>query len=159
MALHLLALVKLKLLATTGSSFNLLFPCLVYPFVLKVCIGLRYDLPQIYASTTHFSRFFLFRIGHIVFHGRNEGGFGSARRWRRALQLVGDLVDDIINLSTPTAADSPPSSNNVHSMHTYGMITLWCTYIYSSQILWVPSTSLQEEQVSNFHVTATFRTL
>ncbi|WOG88458.1 hypothetical protein DCAR_0207693 [Daucus carota subsp. sativus] len=62
--------------------------------------------------------------GHIVFHGRNEGGFGSARRWRRALQLVGDLVDDIINLSTPTAADSPPSSNNVHSMHTYGMITL-----------------------------------
>lgn len=120
MVLHLLALVKLKLLAATHSSFNPLFPCLVYPYVLKVCIGLRYDLPQVYANIAHFSRFFLFRLGHIVFHGRQENGFGNASR-RRALRLVGDLVDDIVNRATPAAADSPWSSS---STQTFGMITL-----------------------------------
>ncbi|KAK1356622.1 hypothetical protein POM88_049878 [Heracleum sosnowskyi] len=121
MVLHLLALVKLKLLVATHSSVNPLFPCLLYPYVLKICIGLRYDLPQAYANITNFSRFFLFRLGHVIFHGRQENGFGNASRWKRALRLVCDLVDDIVNRAIPANADSPWSSS---STQTFGLITL-----------------------------------
>lgn len=151
MVLHLLALVKLKLLATTHSCFNPLFPCLVYPYVLKVCFGLRYDISQVYASIANFSRFFLFQLGHIVFHGRPENGFGYASRWRRALRLVCDMVNDIVNHATPSAADSPwPSSSNYQfSTQSFGLITLWCLAVCMQiSIPDIISTSLLEK-VSN----------
>ncbi|KAK1376376.1 hypothetical protein POM88_032569 [Heracleum sosnowskyi] len=121
MVLHLLALVKLKLLAATSPSYNPLFPLLAYPFVLKVCI-VFHGRQEDGLGTHKFSiRFFLFRLGHVIFHGRQENGFGNASRWRRALRLVCDLVDDIVNRAIPENADLPWSSS---STQTFGLITL-----------------------------------
>ncbi|KAK1374715.1 hypothetical protein POM88_030908 [Heracleum sosnowskyi] len=119
MVLHLLPLIKLKLLATTPhAAFSPLFPCLAYPFVLKLCISFRYDLRLLHANTAYFSRLFLFRLGRIIFVQRQEDQDpGSAGRWRRALRLV----EETISLATP-APDSQLSSEE--SLHAIGIIAV-----------------------------------
>lgn len=118
MVLHLLPLIKLKLLATTPyAAFGPLFPCLAYPFVLKLCISLRYDLRSLHANIAYFMRFFLFRLGRIIFVERQEEGLGSTGRWRRALRLV----EEIISRATP-AADSRLSLEE--SLHAIAVIAV-----------------------------------
>ncbi|WOG90344.1 hypothetical protein DCAR_0209587 [Daucus carota subsp. sativus] len=113
MVLHLLALVKLKLLATAShSAFTPLVPCLAYPFVLKLCNSLRFGLPQSRASVAQFSGLFLFRLGRIIFHGRREEALGNAGRWRRALRLI----DEMISRAT-LQAGSQGSSGYGHSLN------------------------------------------
>lgn len=120
MVLHLLALVKLKLLATTShSAFNPFFPCLAYPFVLKLCISLRYDVRRIHAHIAYSSSFFLYRLCRIIFHSRQEEDLGSAGRWRRTLRLV----EEMINRATP-AMDSLFASDYEDSLHAIAMIAL-----------------------------------
>ena len=107
MVLHLLALVKLKLLATASqSAFNPLFPCLAYPFVLKLCMCLRCDLRGFHATTAQSLRFFLYRLGCIIFRPRQEEeDLGDAGRWRRVLRLV----QEIINRATTVVDSRVPS--------------------------------------------------
>ncbi|KAK1374714.1 hypothetical protein POM88_030907 [Heracleum sosnowskyi] len=120
MVLHLLALTKLKLLATTSHCvFNSFLPCLAYPFVLKLCISLRYGLPHFHANLAHSSRFFLFRLGRIVFQGRQEEDLGNAGRGRRVLRLI----DEMVSRAT-LQADSQFSSGYVPSLHDIAVITV-----------------------------------
>lgn len=117
MVLHLLALVNLKLLAATShGAFTPLFPFLAYPFVLKLCISLRYGLPQFHASIVHFSRLFLFRLNHIIFQGRQEEALGNAGRWRRSLRLIEEMI-----IRATLQADSQSSSGYGHSLHGIAM--------------------------------------
>lgn len=121
MGLHLVALVKLKLMIGAGTSHNSLTPLLVTtlvcPFVLKICLSLR-SLPQVYDDISHASRLFFFQLGQIAFHVRQED-LGNQSRWERALRVFCQMV---------TGARRSPasllSSDEAHRLHDLSMITL-----------------------------------
>lgn len=115
MGLPLLALVKLKILASTSQtlSFTPLITCLVGPFVLKVLLNLR-TLPSIYDDATHAWRLFFFQINQIVFHIRQEDREDRSR-WERAIRLFSEMI-----ISSRRA----PHSDDARSFLDLSMITL-----------------------------------
>ncbi|KAK1381785.1 Zinc finger protein [Heracleum sosnowskyi] len=115
MGLPLLALVKLKILASTSHtlSFNPLITCLVGPFVLKVLLNLR-TLPSIYDDVSHASRLFFFQVNQIVFHIRQDD-LGDRSRWQRAIRVFSEMI---------TNSRRSTESDEARSLHDLSMITL-----------------------------------
>ncbi|KAL1826376.1 hypothetical protein DCAR_0205475 [Daucus carota subsp. sativus] len=115
MGLPLLALLKLKILASTSQtlSFTPLITCLVGPFVLKVLLNLR-TIPSVYDDVSHASRLFLFQVNQIVFHIRRED-LGDRSRWERAIRLLSEIL---VSSRRSTPADE------ARSLHDLSMITL-----------------------------------
>lgn len=115
MGLPLLALLKLKILASTSQtlSFSPFITCLVGPFVLKVLLNLR-TLPSVYDDVSHASRLFLFQINQIVFHIRQDD-LGDRSRWERAIRVLSEMI---MNSRRSTQSD------DARSLHDLSMITL-----------------------------------
>lgn len=113
MGLHLMALVKLKLLASTSHtiSFTPYVTCLIGPFVLKIFMNSR-SLSQLYDDVSYASRLLLFQFTHIAFNLRQED-LGNRSRWERALRL---FIERITRQSSP--------SDEASSLHDLAMITL-----------------------------------
>ncbi|KAK1378232.1 hypothetical protein POM88_024976 [Heracleum sosnowskyi] len=114
MGLHLMALVKLKFLASTSHtiSFTPYVSCLICPFVLKIFLNSR-TLSQVYEDVSHASRLLLFQFSQ-AFNVRQED-LGDRSRWERALRSVYERISGSLR---------SPSLNEARSMHDFAMITL-----------------------------------
>lgn len=113
MGFSLLAVVKLKLLASSSQtiSFTPYVAYLVGPFLLKVFLKLR-SLPQFYEDVLHATRFLLFQFSQIAFEIRLED-LGDRSRWERALRL---FTERIRRISSP--------SDEARRLHDLSMVAL-----------------------------------
>lgn len=114
MGLHLMALVKLKLLSSTSHtiSFTPYVTSLVVPFVLKFFTSSR-TLPQFYDDVSHASRLLLFQFSRIAFNIRQED-LRDWSRWERALRLFTARISRQLS----------PSDDEASRLHDLAMLTL-----------------------------------
>lgn len=110
MGLHLMAVVKLKLLASTSHTVSLTpyITSLVAPFVVKTFLNFR-TLPQLYEDVLHALRLFLFQFTQI----RQLEDLGDRNRWERALRLLTERI-----------SRQSSTSDEASSLHELAMITL-----------------------------------
>lgn len=134
MGLHLIALLKLKLLSSSSHTCTPLVANLIWPFLIKLSYSFRF-VHGAYADLIHASRLFFFQLRQITFDSHQEDP-ANATRLERAVRLVhrrlrrssrSQIVDD-------------------DSLHTLSMLALWymifiyLLYIYlcPQKVFWIP---------------------
>ena len=115
MGLHLVALAKLNLLASSSQNLSPLVGGLMFPFLVKLLLSLRF-VRGAYGDVVYAWRLFFFQLGRST--SENEvGNPANGSRWERAVRLVHGRLT--------RAARSPAQTlEDEDSLHTLSMLAL-----------------------------------
>ncbi|KAF7847075.1 hypothetical protein BT93_L3388 [Corymbia citriodora subsp. variegata] len=120
MGMHLVALAKLKLSLVASHSLGpILAGGLIWPFLLKLTLGLRVFRRSNYAEVAQASSLFLFQLRQIVVDSGRPASPAHESRLRRAIRLV---CRSIANVQRSVAAAQ--GGSDADSLHTLSMIAL-----------------------------------